>query len=95
MSASDDDSSDEYGQEYEHRRRNKQSEIDLLSLEATIKEEVRERNEIRALKGLPEINEAKEVKRIKISEIQGKKVYKRLRPDAEYEDPADYLKRIE
>ena len=41
----------------------------MQSLEATITEEVRDRNERRVKKGLPELNEALEVKRIKIKEM--------------------------
>ena len=60
----------------------------------TIEEEVRDRNEGRIKKKLPEINEARAIKYYKNKKHRGEKIYRRLRLDGEHEDTSAYLERI-
>ena len=67
----------------------------MSSKRKTIEEEVRDRNENRIKKKLPEINEAKAIKYYKAKQNRGQRIYRRLRLDGEHEDTTSYLKRIE
>ena len=61
----------------------------------TIEEEVRDRNENRIKKKLPEINEPQVIKYYKNKNDKGERIYRRLRLDGEHEDTTSYLRRIE
>ena len=67
----------------------------VSSKRKTIEEEVRDRNENRIKKKLPEINEAKAIKYYKGKKNRGERIYRRLRLDGEHEDTTSYLKRVE
>ena len=61
----------------------------------TIEEDVRDRNENRIKKKLPEINEPQAIKYYKNKKNKGEMIYRRLRLDGEHEDTTSYLRRIE
>ena len=61
----------------------------------TIEEEVRERNENRIKKKLPEINEQKAINYYKGKKNKGERIYRRLRFDGEHVDTETYLKKVQ
>ena len=66
-----------------------------FSKRKTIEEEVRDRNENRIKKKLPELNEPKVIKYYKGKNNRGEKIYRKLRLDGEHEDTNSYFNRLE